>query len=657
MKEIFIIFICIINLNAQIFHFKKGWNLIGAGENIVNLDFFNKYVKIVWKYENGKWLVWPYKSNIYKEIKVIKKFEGFWAFADEDCIVDNKTVSVSNEEQLSKAIENNYSKIILSNDIYLSKPIEIFNKQGIVIDGKFHKLIGGKTVNNWIYVGKGIYKTQASNIKYVPNILYEKDKSIVKAREPNKGYFFTQGPDKNDTKYSFIYDINFTDNIKNLEVYIWSGDDPSWNWFVDIAGVKSKQGNIFYLEDSTRYKIAKGSRFYFQNLKEFLDSKGEFYFDSITNILYVIPFNDINNVYIPTTFQLMFIKNSKNITVKNTIFKYTNMSDRVNFKDIRDFIKNGFSKEEYDDEKGAIEIINSKNIIIKNNIIKNTGLHGIKIGENSKFIKLIDNNVSNIGYTGILINGGWKFESNTSNNIVYHNNISNFGKTVGHGAGIQIIQSGENNISNNFIKNGSRYGISLKSVIKKSILNKKLPDYCGGEIIDKNSLDWYLKTNNNLIYENNITNVNLDSSDTGIIESWGYNRKNEIIGNYLFKSSSIGIHNGIYLDDDSYGFNVKNNIIDDLNSTYLHSVFFIKGDNHIIKNNIIKNIKYACGIFSLLGDQKNVIISNNKVINSTSNILNIIYPNSNYIKIILNNFFENIYNAFYLTKGFKCESY
>ena len=561
----------------------------------------------------------------------------------------NRIIYVFSQQEFQNVINNN-TEIQLAKNITINSPIIINSVNNLVINGNGYGLSSCRKLNNWKSMGGGMYRSQIVN-DFNPNVLYEGDKRIVKAREPNAGYFVTQDANHSISKYSFNYDINFTHNIDGLQVYIWSGNDPSWNWFVDIADIKEKKGSNFILKKSTRYKIATGSRFYFQNALELLDTYGEFYYDKNTHYLYVKPYKDISSVCIPLAKNLLTIKNSKDLIIENVTFKETDLSAVVNFKDIRDFIAKKFQESEYDDEQGAVEIFDSENIKIQSTRIRNTGLHGIKLGANSKYIEILDNNLTKIGYTGIVIDGGWKFSSYNFKNIVRGNYIQRFGQNIGHGCGIQIINSGENNISNNVISNGTRYGISLKSVTKKSILNKTLPDYFGGVTIDESNIDNYLKANNNYIGYCDISNVNTDSQDTGLIESWGYNKNNVVDHNVLHNSGTqFSSSNGIYLDLDDYstGWIVKNNTIENLGfgyNGYIHAAIFIKGSKHTIKNSIIKNIKNPCGVFSILGAERNkdIRIIDNIIVNSGDHIYNMIYG--------LNNNFTDISGNDYVLKG------
>src|SRR5690606_15348632 len=141
--------------------------------------------------------------------------------------------------------------------------------------------------------------------------------------------------------------------------------------------------------------------------------------------------------------------------------------------------------------------------------------------------------------------------------------IKHGGELIGHGCGILLYQSGNNEIANNLIADMPRYGISMKG-----LRHKEMPsELYGIPVIWDNHGD-FLHSRNNRIAFNDISNVMTDSQDGGLIEVWGVGRGNIIHGNYLHNS---GIHFsfgfGIYLDDAADDFTVTNNVISNLYST------------------------------------------------------------------------------------------
>ena len=124
------------------------------------------------------------------------------------------------------------------------------------------------------------------------------------------------------------------------------------------------------------------------------------------------------------------------------------------------------------------------------------------------------------GYCGVSLEGlGLDQADVNHHNRVENNHIHHCGEVIGHGAGVYIQQSGHNQILHNHIHHTPRYGTTIKGLEYQTRKNE-VPG-----VTWENHYD-FLHSRNNVIAYNDIHHVNLDSQDTGAMESWGPGRDN-----------------------------------------------------------------------------------------------------------------------------------
>ena len=120
-----------------------------------------------------------------------------------------------------------------------------------------------------------------------------------------------------------------------------------------------------------------------------------------------------------------------------------------------------------------------------------------------------------------------------------------------------------------------------------------LYSYYGTVVTYDNHWD-FLHSRNNIIKFNDISDCSQDTQDGGAIESWGTGKGNVIDNNRIYNSITGIIANnkailtmGIYLDDCSDYFTVKNNIIYGIDGPSTPFPVYMKGVYNTFTNNII----------------------------------------------------------------------
>lgn len=511
---------------------------------------------------------------------------------------------------------------------------------------------GGQKISNWEYYSDKIYKASIEK-NWTFNILTEGLQMGVKARYPNEGYLFVEDIVNVNPNNQFQYkasDLQSIEKPEDLEVYMWpGGPEGIYNWYAMFMPVTSldKISRIITVAESTPYEMGGGSRYYFQGKLEMLDQPGEFYVDDNEGILYYFPFNtNIENLEVvaPKVLKIFEFHGStpekpvSNIIIDGLQFSTTDMSYDQNW--IGD---------------GVIYLTNADGIVIKNTEIINAGSCGILLDFYAQNILINNNLIHKIGKTGVQIRGNNLSRiDKTIYNTVDNNHIYEVGIKVGHGSGIEIIGAAYNTISHNRIHDTSRYAIDIKGT--------PMVDYLIGQIIDgikvteDNVID-FMRAHDNIIEFNDLSNANLDSQDTSVIESWG-GGPNNLIRNNLIHDSNIPFSfgtGGIYLDDECYKYIVENNIIYNIQTEQsegeVNQAIYIKGKFNQVMNNIVANsfVKSAFSTDDDVTNEESGIIVERNILYDTNDIYYLQGWSDTRIKSSENNLYFNNSGTYNIT--------
>lgn len=504
-------------------------------------------------------------------------------------------------EQIKNGIKCDITVYLRGGEYYLDTPLTFdendSHKDGFKVSYKNFPnevpvINGGQAINGWVPYKGNIYKT---NVKkgWVFHGLFEDGVCCSKARFPKEGYSNVEAMLQEAPKSSFIFktgDIPKIKDTKDLQVYIWSGGpNGDFNWFSNVINVENVdfENRIVTMQDNTAFVIGPGSRYYVKGALELLTGPGEFYLDSESGTLYYWPRKkDIEsaNIVAPKMERIIEVKGSTiEKKARNLVFEGLTIrnTDTVNEMIV-------VKTEDCPIENGTIYLENAENIHIRNSIIHNTGMHGIYLFGAASNNKITGNLIYDVGHTGIQIAGYFYSSKDVSHdNIIRNNHIYDTGRLVGHGAGIQIMQSSSNIISHNRIHHTSRYSISLKLWPAGFLVGRTID----GITVTRENAGNFSLTRNNIIEFNDVSHANVDSQDTGPIEAWGAGPGNIIRNNRLHDSEinfSFGV--GLYLDDAANYFEVYNNVINGLQKTgkgFLGSCIYAKGIGNRIYNNIV----------------------------------------------------------------------
>jgi parallel beta-helix repeat protein len=403
---------------------------------------------------------------------------------------------------------------------------------------------GANTVTGWSHYSGNIYVANVGSIA-MPTQLYMDGTFYDMAHYPNSG-FLTATNDSSDN--TSVIDSNLaltSDQIVGATIAT-----KPLSWFISTTTVASYDSSTHTIttlapvdSQSPSQKMTAGYSFYLQNKLWMLDSPGEWYYDSSSGNLYLwtAGSDDPNSHTVEISNRSSSIVDDGNnyVTIQNLATADANHFD-VSISNANNVALNGL------DISGGVNGIYSNNIsysTIENSSILDTLAEGMLINGNN--IDISNNSTDNAGNVGVspqyshgsVYLNGW-------NSIIDANTIDNSGFNG-------IAFSPQNTIENNVINNSCL-----------------VLDDCGG-------LYTFNGDNSNYAGSSIIGNIVTNS-----------------IGNFAGTPVTNTQANGIYLDDLSRGFTVKNNI------TYNTDLGFYIHSGHA--NTLTGNSAYGARVAGLL---------------------------------------------------------
>ena len=413
-------------------------------------------------------------------------------------------------------------------------------------------------------------KAGISNAGVIPKIVYSgsetsydvltiNDNRSNIARWPNEGYTNlysgTAGSDSMTFKYIYTRGANWL-NAEGIWVAgYWSN---GWSQYSMPATIEKLNGTLagnpypYYYQFTTNGSAGSilggmpAGRFYVFNIPEELDAKGEYFVNTKTNKLYLLPPDNFDNaeITLATSEDVMVsINNSSNINIMG-----------IDFEEI----------------KGqGILANNVDNLVVYHCNFKNLSGDCMRIfGTNSMVSSC---KIDSVGAGGIHMEGGVRSTLTSSGNIVENNEITNYGQDY--------------RVYNPAV---SATGVGIKVAHNKIYNAPHTANQIAG--------------NEHIIEYNDIRNVLTETGDAGAIYGGRkllgngniirYNyfdgfKRIHLIDEYgtAIKYSAIAQVACVYLDDLFSGAEVYGNIMNNVDN----GVLIGGGSNNVVTNNIIMN--------------------------------------------------------------------
>ena len=551
-------------------------------------------------------------------------------------------------EKLAEGFKGDIDVIIRGGKYFIEKPM-VFDYQDSPAgkyrvtyksyDGEKVALSKAKEVTGWTLFKDGIYKAKTPEKTSVGMVIENGELSQI-ARYPNDEYLnMIKVPEAIKTQFKFNKgDFPVVKDPSSLEVNLWpGGPDGYWAWFnynAPLQRIDFVTNTAYFVGAQWSYDLGTGTRYFMQNALEFIDMPGEYYIDKNAGEIYYKPKKlpiEEQTISIPVDGNMFVFKGKNEKTVaKNIIFEGVEFTETARNAD-------------------AVKMNNARNIQIKDCIIHNIGASAVDISGFSQNNKITGNKMYDIGHSGVNISNSSSEIVTCKGNVVHNNYIYNLGRVIGHGAGVNVSATG-NVISNNRIHTSKRYAISLKGTQKNSVIGKTIN---GVKVTAENASDFRF-TDDNIIEFNDVSDCNIESQDSGVIECYGIDGGNLFRNNAIHDSDfnfSLGV--GFYFDDGNDYNWLYNNLMYDLQQRgrgELETVICLKGVENKAFNNILVNNNATEGVLQTnrMGEPNNdVTIESNIFYDSGDHVY--LFPNwtDDRMKICDYNLFYNpkcIYN-------------
>lgn len=447
--------------------------------------------------------------------------------------------------------------------------------------GEHPRLVGGVRVEGWRrWTGAKGRKIWVAELPQGAEgrQLFDHGRRMTLARTPNQGYFRVAEPvgapeEKRPGGKAFKYnrrDLGLDTGdpaaweTAGAVVSMW----PTFDWFnfeAPLARLEATSRTITLGSPAAGWAITARDRYYIRNLLAALDRPGECRIDLKRRKLYAWPWDGRlkGHEFVLATARpaLISVKGEADHPVRGLAFE---------------------GLELLASEGQGVQFTNVERCAVRACRVAGAWENGVRVELAARRVELRGNELCEHGLDGVsFYGGGYDKTIDSHHNAIVSNHIHHCGRLTHHGAGIMMIQSGDNEIAHNLIHDMPRYGISMKGVVL-SYLKKSVP-----EATDATRYQ-YLHTTRNRIAFNHIHHVNLDSQDTGAIESWGPGRDNVIENNLIHDigNDEHNFQNGIYLDDAASLFTVRSNIIYGIRSGGESAGVFCKGVDNVIENNV-----------------------------------------------------------------------
>lgn len=314
-------------------------------------------------------------------------------------------------------------------------------------------------------------------------------------------------------------------------------------------------------------ELRVGNRYYLANVREALDAPGEWFYDRAAKVLWWWPGSaDLHSarVVAPVLDRLIEFKgDAANRWVENVSIKGLQFSDTSYSRELRQGV--------YSPDDAAIWMNGARRCTIEGNRFVNIGGYALRLANRSTSVEFVGNEVGHVGQGGVMLSGD--VASQPRDTLIAGNWMHHLGEVYKHVAGVYCITASDTRIAHNRFEDLPRYAISFKGISDTNYSHNNIAEY------------------------NDIFRTNLETNDTGAIETLGrekqetgnviqYNRILDVVGVKAMADGSLRSPYftwGIYLDDYSSGTVVRGNIVarHDWGGGCIHG-----GRNNLFENNI-----------------------------------------------------------------------
>jgi parallel beta-helix repeat protein len=351
----------------------------------------------------------------------------------------------------------------------------------------------------------------------------------------------------------------------------WDGAEihlfPAWGWvnaILKVDGVDRDKRTIFV---KCEQDIRPGNRFFIAGVREALDAPNEWHLVAQAGKVFYLPPKGLDpnrtEIVAPRMDRLFVLQGD----AQNGRFVEHLRFIGLTFTDTDYTAPGGY----YTHADAAIWLVAARHCVIEGCHFVRLGGYAVRMEQQSHGNEIVGNTMQQLGGGGVILLGNTKTQPH--DNLIAFNEMSDLGLIYKHVAGVYVTTGSGNRIAHNTIRRVPRYGISLKS-------------YGAGA-----------SSHRNIVEFNEIIDSNLETNDTGAIETLGRDQQpsgNIIRFNFIRNVVGMGTDSegkiltpyftwGIYLDDYSSGTTVYGNIVI---GTVLGAICLHGGKDNLVENNI-----------------------------------------------------------------------
>ena len=433
------------------------------------------------------------------------------------------------------------------------------------------------------------------------NALYHPARAISTPRWPEKGSFTVKSVDHADDLFteedSYWSESrgNTSFNANPDEVGIdFSQPEQVYcrvthAWLDEIARIRfydAKTGKVGLGRPAT-YHIEPGDVYWFENVKEALNSPGEWYLDDGGDTLYYVPFEgetpESLTLYVPVTAFLLRIDGCSGLTFENIRFAYTEWTLSVPPEDNEVRFKYNIDAYQAATEcDAAVNVLNADDITFANCEFIDIGNTALKYVKNAHGCAIRRCIFRRIGSTAVAVYGenvapdADNAAEAMSGFTIENNLVEAYGRNTYESTGVHLMYVCDSAVTHNEIHDGYYTGLS-----------------CGWIWGHDYQVTKNVKITDNLIYD--IGQGWL--SDLGGMYLLGEQKGTLIARNVIYNvTRGLGANdyggNGIYTDAGSSYFTIEQNLIYDCAANGLNLGGFNRG--HTVRNNIVAFCRLSC---------------------------------------------------------------
>jgi hypothetical protein len=371
---------------------------------------------------------------------------------------------------------------------------------------------------------------------------------------------------------------------------------PAWGWVggkIQIGGIDRANGMLKLAGQNVQQEIRLGNRYYLENVREALDEPGEFYLDrKAGELLLRSDLADLSgsDVVAPRLDRLVHIRGEGE-----------NWAEHIQFEGIefRDALYSIAVDSLYTPDDAAIWVDQARNIEIDRCVFTLLGGYGVKFVNQSEACAVTRCRMFDLGQGGVIARG--TDETKPKDCTVAGCEMYDLGRVYQHVGGVYVTCGDGFRVAHCDIRDVPRYAISFKS-------------YGGTRGNSHRCVAEY----------NDIRRTNLETNDTGAIETLGRDRAlTGTIIRYNLILDTIGMKHtpdgkllspfytwGIYLDDYSSGMQIYGNIVArNFRGAYHNHLGF----DNIVENNIFVDGHLQQGEWNGRADMRRNTFTNNVV--------------------------------------------